>query len=118
MLQETTDFLIDQEIVKRLAQQNVKVKEALIQTKVDEELARRKTVACKALAKIVELRKQVADMKQDAMFDDDGKPLLIGWSAAQNAIRNGIKERINNFEKALGDALGDKADWSTLEKVQ
>lgn len=113
----TTDALIDQEITKRLANQNASVRETLIKVKVDEELSRRKTLAIKTLAKITELRKQFADMKQDAMFDDEGKPLLIGWSAAQNAIRGGIRDRIDNLEKALTDALGEKADWTALEKL-
>jgi len=107
---------INQEVVARLAAQNATIKEALITTKVDEELERRKQLAVDALEEIESLTTQLTTMGQDALFDDAGKPLLTGYNAKQNAERQRLKEKIEKLETVLANALGEKADWSGLEK--
>ena len=111
MLQAT----LDQEVAKRLADKNPSVKEAIITSKVDEELNKRKAIAVDTLKRIAAFQKRLTDMEQDAMFDGDGKPLMTGFNAKQNKERKKIKEDMDKLETALANALGEKADWSGLD---
>lgn len=107
---------LDAEVTKRIAEANPTVREAVITSKVDDALARRKQLALDTLNSIAGYKKNLHDQQQDALFDGDGKPLMVGFNAQQSARRQQWKEEMTRLETALANALGEKADWTGLEK--
>lgn len=69
------------------------------------------------IAKIENYQKALAGIKQTAMFDADGKPIVVGFNETQNAERQRLRENINKLEDALREAFGEKANWKALENA-
>jgi hypothetical protein len=91
------------------------VRQKIIRARADEIIAQRKALGLQAIAKIETYQKNLAGIKQAAMFDADGKPIVVGFTEGQNAQRQQLKDNISKLEDALREAFGEKANWKALE---
>jgi hypothetical protein len=107
---------IAQQVALKLTERNASIRQAVITFKVDEALNHRKSLALATLANIADYQRRLAAMEQDVLFDSDGKTIFTGFNAKQNADREKYKKEIERMEALLANALGEKADWSGLEK--
>lgn len=105
---------INAEVAQELAKQNPTIKAMIVKINVDNELEKRKTIALKALRKVEQLNTNLAEMKQEAVYDDAGKATVLGWTEHQNQIRTTTKQELEKYEAALVQALGEKADWTAV----
>lgn len=107
---------IQQDVKSRLVSNNNVVREMYIQSEVTAKLNDRVALVKSAIAKVVELEKELKKTKPDQVAcDADGKVVSELYSKATADKLKETKEKIAKLEAAITKAF-ESADYSDLEK--
>ncbi len=108
---------IQKEVKSRLVVTNDLVREKYIESEVSVKLTERVALVKSAVAKVVELEKELKKIKPDQLaYDADGKVVQEFFSKAVSDKLKETKEKIVKLEAAITKAF-ETADYSDLEKT-
>ncbi len=108
---------IQTEVKSRLVSDNQVVREKYIESEVSVKLTERVALVKSAVAKVVELEKELKKIKPDQLaYDADGKVVQEFFSKAVSDKLKETKEKIVKLEAAITKAF-ETADYSDLEKT-
>ncbi len=113
---EVTSLVV--EVAEKITLVGREVREKLVQTLLDREVASRVSLLDSAFQRrakeITEMKK--LDKPDVETFDKDGKPFSV-FSKERNGQRNKAREKLQKLESAIEKAMGEKPDFKKLREM-